>query len=358
MTQSENWVGGEVDGDDDFFTDLENNKPYVKIGLEGFAGSGKSFTSAHLALGLYKRIGSKKPLCFFDTEHSAKFFKPLFREHGIRILHKESRSLADLVEAMKRGRSGLFDVLVIDSITHVWEDFTRAYQKKKNRNRLQFEDWGVIKPLWKAEFAEPFVRDPLHIIMTGRAGYEYEDEKDEDGKRQIYKAGIKMKAEGETAYEPDLLILMARHEDVIGKEKSVWREATILKDRSTLIDGRTFRDPTFEDLAPAIDFVLDDPAARGLPTNERDAGSLVKGEEDKREWFRKRDIALEEIEGFLTSCFPGQSADAKKAKVDALEKGFGTRSWKAIEKKRPEELDEGLAIIKMWVEQMKMENAS
>lgn len=355
-TETQNWVGGEVG--DDFFTDLENNKPFIKVGLEGFAGSGKSYTTANLGLGLYQRIGSTKPVCFFDTEHSAKFFKPLFIKAGIKVLHKESRSLSDLKETMKRGRDGLFDILLLDSITHVWEDFLRAYQKKKNRTRLQFEDWGIIKPLWKAEFAEPFVRDPYHIVMTGRAGYEYEDEKDEEGKRQIYKVGIKMKAEGETAYEPDLLILMSRHEELLGKEKRVWREATILKDRSTLIDGKTMQNPSYADFAPAIDFVLDDPAARGIPQNERDAGTLVKSEEDKREWFRKRDIALEEIEGFLTSCFPGQSAEAKKAKVDALEKGFGTRSWKAIEKKTPDELADGLAIIKMWVEQRNVEAMS
>ncbi len=262
------------DNNDGFFSNLENTKPYLKIAFEGFAGCGKTYTMAQLALGLHKRIGSDKPIVFFDTEKSAKFLLPFFREAGIRALHKDSRSLADLKETMRRCKDGLSDILLIDSITHVWENFLEAYKKKKNRTRLQFEDWGTIKPAWKLEFSEPFVRDPYHSLMTGRAGYEYEDEKDDEGKRQIYKAGIKMKVEGETAYEPDLLVLMSRFEELLDDDKRVWREATIIKDRSTIIDGKTFKNPTFKDFAPAIDRILEEPVAREAAP-ERNAGTLI-----------------------------------------------------------------------------------
>jgi hypothetical protein len=263
-----------TDNNDGFFSNLENTKPYLKIAFEGFAGCGKTYTMAQLALGLHKRIGSTKPIVFFDTEKSAKFLLPFFRDAGVKALHKDSRSLADLKETMKRCRDGLSDILLIDSITHVWENFIESYRKEKNRKRLQFEDWGVLKPTWKREFSEPFVRDPYHSLMTGRAGYEYEDEKDEDGKRQIYKAGIKMKVEGETAYEPDLLVLMSRFEELLEDDKRVWREATIIKDRSTIIDGKTFKNPTYKDFAPAIDRILEEPVAREAAP-ERNAASLV-----------------------------------------------------------------------------------
>ena len=342
---------------DDFFTDLDNTKPYLKIAFEGFAGCGKTYTMAQVALGLHKRIGSTKPIAIFDTEEAAKFLAPFFREAGIRVLHKRSRSLADLKETMRRGRDGAFDILMIDSISHVWENFLHAYQKQKNRSRLQFEDWGVLKPTWKQEFSEPFVRDPYHALMTGRAGYEYEDEKNENGKRQIYKSGIKMKVEGETAYEPDLLVLMSRFEELIADKKEVYREAMVIKDRSTLIDGKTFRNPSFKDFSPAIERILDAPVARE-PAPERNAADLVQTEEDKRAWLKERDVALEEIEGYLTSVFPGQSADAKKAKTDSLESAFGTRSWTAITQKRPNELRAGLEKMKSWVQEKAAENAS
>lgn len=342
---------------DDFFSDLDNTKPYLKIAFEGFAGCGKTYTQALLALGLHKRIGSTKPIAIFDTEEAAKFLAPFFRDAGIKVLHKRSRSLADLKETMRRGRDGAFDILMIDSITHVWENFLHSYQEQKKRTRLQFEDWGVIKPAWKKEFSEPFVRDPFHALMTGRAGYEYEDEKDENGKRQIYKSGIKMKVEGETAYEPDILVLMSRFEELIADHKEVWREATIIKDRSTLIDGKTFRNPTYESFRPAIERILQDAVKRDAAP-ERNAADLVQTEDDRRAWAKERDIALEEIEGYLTSVFPGQSAEAKKARVDSMDRAFGTRSWTAIQAKASHELRAGLERIKNYVAEQLAQSAS
>lgn len=329
-------------GHDTFFTDLANTKPYLKIAFEGFAGSGKTYTMAQLAAGLHKKIGSTKPIVIFDTEEAAKFLRRFFDGQGIKVLHKRSRSLADLLETMKRCREGASDVLMIDSISHVWEDFLRAFKegKKKNKDRLTFPDWGILKPTWKRDFADPFVRDPYHCLMTGRAGFEYEDRVDDEGNKEIFKTGIKMKVEGETAYEPDLLVLMSRYEKVIGDDKSVWREATIIKDRSTLIDGKTFQNPTFADFVPSIDYILENPVDR--PATERDAGQLFENDEEKRQFAIKRDILLEKVEAELVSAWAGSSADAKRSKVDALQEAFGTKSWTEVTKQNLIQLEAGL----------------
>lgn len=336
---------------DNFFAPLENTKPYLKIAFEGFAGSGKTYTAAQVAAGLHARIGSKKPIVIFDTEHAAKFLKRFFAEKGIAVLHKESRSLADLKETQKRLREGVSDILLIDSITHVWEDFLRAYKanKKKNKDRLEFQDWGILKPLWKQEFSEPFVLDPYHSIMTGRAAFEYEDEKDENGNRQIYKAGIKMRVEGETAYEPDLLVLMSRFEEILTAAKDVWREATLIKDRSTLIDGKTFRNPTYADFAPAVDYILEDPRPREI--RETDAATLLPTEDNSHARAREREILFEKIEAYCVKVgLAGQSAEAKKSKVLAFEKAFGTASWTAIKGLPHAVLTEGLEDLRKWVD--------
>jgi hypothetical protein len=322
---------------DDFFDDLSNTKPYLKIAFEGFAGCGKTYTMAQLAAGLHKRINSQKPIVIFDTEEAAKFLKKFFDEQGIKVLHRRSRSLADLKTTMQKCKEGVSDILMIDSITHVWENYLQAYMREKRRQRLQFEDWGVIKPTWKREFSDPFVRDPYHTLMTGRAGYEYEDERDEEGRRQIYKSGIKMKVEGETAYEPDILVLMSRHEEVLEKEKKVWRSAMIIKDRSTLIDGKEFNNPTFEHFEPAIAYILDDARTTEAP-KEGDTAALFEKEENIKLLHKQRDILLEKIEAELTSAFPGMSAEAKKMKTDILFEAFGTRSWTEVKGMHPERL--------------------
>lgn len=335
---------------DDFFSPLENTKPYFKAAFEGFAGSGKTYSAAQVAVGLHEMIGSKKPVVIFDTEKASKFLKPLFASHKIEVLVRESRSMADLSETMRRLREGLSDILIIDSISHVWEDFIESYKRKVGRQSIQFQDWGIIKPTWKKSFSDPFVTDPYHILMCGRAGYEYDFEKNEDtGKRELLKTGIKMKVEGETAYEPDMLVLMERFEEILGKEKRVWREATIVKDRSQILDGKTISNPKFLDFEPSIRIMLAD-GTKPVTKAEADTAMLFKTEEEKREYVREKTKWLEEIEGYLVSIWPGQSAKEKKLKVDAVEHAFGMRSWTAVSEMHPQNLRDGYAKIVDFVE--------
>jgi hypothetical protein len=335
---------------DNFFALIGNTKPYFKAAFEGFAGTGKTYTAAKVAIGLHKRVGSKKPVIIFDTEKAAKFLKSMFAAEGIEVLVRESKSLADLKETMTRMREGASDVLIIDSISHVWEDFLKSYAEKVRRTRLEFQDWGVIKPTWKTEFSDVFVRDPYHIIMTGRAGYEYENEiNKETGKREIYKSGIKMKVEGETAYEPDLLVLMERMQEMEGGSiKKVTRQGIVIKDRSTVIDGKVFENPDFKDFAPAIEVMLEAPEKLET-TAERDAGTLFRTEEEKYEWKQMKKRWLEEIENYLVSVWPGQSADQKKLKIDAIQFAFNTMSWTVVESLRPEALEAGFARVQEFV---------
>lgn len=342
---------------DNFFTPIGNTKPYFKAAFEGFAGAGKTYTAALVAVGLHKRIKSKKPVIIFDTEKAAKFLKPVFAENGIEVLIRESKSLGDLKITMQKMRNeGISDILIIDSISHVWEGFLKAYAEKVHRTSLQFQDWGIIKPTWKTEFSDPFVNDPYNIIMCGRAGYEYDFEKNEDtGKRELIKTGVKMKVEGETAYEPDMLVLMNRFEEVIGKDKKVWREATVIKDRSTILDGKTFQNPTYTEFAPSIEAMLSNPIPKNtVVMPESDTGLLFRTEEEKAEWRRERDKWLEELDGLLIRIAPGAVGRDKQLKLDLLDRVFGTTSMTAIGEMRPERIAEcykklGLEAVAMGI---------
>jgi hypothetical protein len=349
------WTQDETKQDtqaDDFFSPLGQDRPYLKIAAEGFAGSGKTYTLAHIAIGLHKKIASVKPVVFFDTEESAGHLTDDFAAAGIEAVVRRSRSLADLKETMARCRAGFSDILIIDSITHVWEDFLAAYQSTKKRTKLEFQDWGVIKPTWKREFSEPFVRDRYHALMTGRAGFAYDDEIDENGKRQIFKSGVKMKAETETAYEPDVLLLMERKEDIVGKERKVWREAMVLKDRGQKIDGTVIINPTFADFETTLDKMLRTAVEMKQPL-ERSAGDLFEAEDKKKEFLKRRDIALETIEAWLTTELPGQTAEAKRAKALALKDTLGTPSWTAIKGMHPDKLEAAVVALGTWLETRK-----
>src|SRR5262249_22299987 len=139
-------------------------------------------------------------------------------------------------------------LLLVDSLTHFWVELCRSYMAAKKRTRLQFDDWAFLKTEW-AKFTDLFINSNLHVVLCGRAGFEYDYIVDEEsGKKNLEKPDIRMKAESEMGYEPSLLVLMERKMDVA--EKETWRLATVLKDRSMLLDGAQFTNPTFKDFLP------------------------------------------------------------------------------------------------------------
>src|SRR5438132_8612331 len=54
-----------------------------KMSFEGFAGGGKTLTMCLIALALWEEEGKKKTVLLQDTERSAKFIVPFFREYGL-----------------------------------------------------------------------------------------------------------------------------------------------------------------------------------------------------------------------------------------------------------------------------------
>lgn len=343
------------------FKKLENNRPFLKMAFEGFAGDGKTYTATQVAIGVHKLIGSTKPIALFDTEKAFKALKPAFEAAGIEaVVNDEQRSLAALNQAIKWCEEGNADILIIDSITHVWEEFLRAYLNRPDKNgkefkrtRLEFQDWGVLKPQWKEQFSTPFVMAKCHIIFTGRAGYEYSDERNADtGKREIYKSGIKMKAETETAFEPDILVLMQKVQDLISDEKKIWREAMIMKDRTTQIDGQIFKNPTFEQFYPAIKVLLD-----GTLREVHGIDIIPDTFEDFENKFgvmaREREAMIAEVEGCFELMGLGAGAADKQVKAWTLSQVYKVNSLEMVARKSNGTIKAGLEIIRQFADKYK-----
>ncbi len=318
------------------FKKAETTSAYLKAGLMGFAGSGKTYTATEIAIGLVKLMkaknlpGADKPVFFIDTETGSDWQQPRFEAESIELQVLKSKSFADLAQAMKEAE-GNASVLIIDSITAFWLEFTETYQRVKNRKRgLEFQDWAYLKKEWRAKFTEPFVNSPLHVILCGRAGFEYEHYTDESGKKQIEKSGVKMKAEGELGFEPSLLVFMEREQDL--DKNKVMHVAHVYKDRRTdakSLDGKSFKNPKFKDFLPHIEFLNLGGQQLGIDTT-RSSAAIIETQEGRDQNSLQRKIVIDEIESLLVSHYPSTGAADKKAKVDLIRKHFNA-AWTEIE---------------------------
>lgn len=327
------------------FKKAESTSAYLKAGFLGFAGSGKTHTATKLAIGVALLINERKlkeagrPIYFLDTETGSDYVSPMVREAGLEIYSAKTRAFVDLITAIdeceKNGAA-----LIIDSITHFWREFVESYQRRKNVNRLDFQDWNFIKGSdgW-GKFTDRYVNSSCHIIMCGRAGYEYETETNDRGKREQVKSGIKMKAESETGFEPSLLVLMEREQDI--KTNKIKRTGYVLKERFSVIDGHEFANPTFEHFRPHVDRLNLGGAQLGVDSS-RTSDAMFAHDGDDNKWRyeqRQKEIALEEIkEEINKSCGFGQDADTKKKKAETLEEIASTRAWVKVEAMRYEEV--------------------
>jgi hypothetical protein len=316
------------------FKKAEVTSAFLKMGLMGFAGSGKTYTATNTAIGLVQHMRklnisyADKPVFFLDTETGSDWIKPAVEKADIDLFTAKTRAFSDLMTAVKEAEANA-SLLLVDSISHFWKELCEAYMRKKNRTRLEFQDWAHLKAEW-GKFTDQFINSNLHIILCGRAGYEYDYFEDGAGKKQLEKTGIKMKAEGEMGYEPSLLVLMERETDM--ETMKVHRTATILKDRSTQIDGKQFNNPTFASFMPHIKFLNLGGRQLGVDTNRTSDHTIPADVRDNNRTQRK--IVLDEIESLMTYHYPSTSGADKKSKLELLRKHFKA-SWTEIESVMP-----------------------
>jgi hypothetical protein len=169
---------------------------------------------------------------------------------------------------------GTYGVLVIDSISHIWDAAIAAYTGKRTKaGTVPLHGWSSIKRPYK-ELMHLLLSSPVHVLICGRQGNEFAED-DETG--EMKNLGFKMRAEGETAYEPDVLIRLESHKP--SKKAQAVPTAHVEKDRTGVLAGQTIAWPTFANLAQPLLGLLGATQA-ALPTEDevgmQDAEALAK----------------------------------------------------------------------------------
>ncbi len=323
----------------------------AKVGIFGRQGSGKTTTAALIAIGLSKTYHSNAPVAFLDTENGSDYLVPIFEAEGVELLVVKSRAFADMKGALKEAEKGGCCAYLVDSYTHPWRELTDTFKAKSRRKKLEFHHMDALKGMWQI-WTDQMLNSPLHILLSGRLGFEWGEEETDEG-RNLIKLGTKMKSESEAGYEPSLLIEMeglqttdAREKQTRTKKGTIVHHCYVVKDRWRSLNGRTF---VFKDInqykagdyKKVFDAFLPHWSKLAIGTTQRavdggrtsDALFTDEGQNIGQQIQRRKEIACEEIEGILAKLWPGQDANSKATKRDLIFALFQTYSWTAVQSK-------------------------
>lgn len=257
-------------------------KGKLKVCLYGSYGSGKSLTALLLAEWLAKK--EKKRIAYIDTEHSTDFYAAAVPE---RTVHPEAfdfdrdvtRSILDVRDFLQTVDTDVYGVVVLDSITHLWDSAKEIYSGKMTRvGSFPIQAWQVIKRPWK-QMMEAGVNGQFHFIICGRLGNVFEE--NEEGKMES--RGTRVKAEGEAAYEPDLTCRLYQFRET--EKESFTIKMFVEKDRSGALMGKTITWPLGESFEPVYKYLVGEHG--GLERSEdmvsRDVAKLETEDEEKKQ---------------------------------------------------------------------------
>jgi len=345
-------------------TEAKNEQAAAKIGAFGGQGSGKTTTMSQIAIGLSLTFHKGASVAFFDTEKGSDFSRVMFEMEGVKLVRVKSRALKDLLAVVKEAEQAGCCALIVDSMTHVWNDLMDSFCARKRINRIEFQHWREIKGTWR-EWTDAMLNTRLHTLIAGRAGQVYEYQDNEDGKRELVTTGTKMKAEGDFGYEPDFLFEMwIERENANQKGSRLIHKAIVLKDRSMSVNGHEFawpdRDAGYKKGDWKLVYQKFEPYLKFLNTTGPQVGiDATRNSQDmfddqgKAEWSRRdrdRKIALEEFEATMVKLWPGSDAKSKSIKSAVVENLFATRSWTKVESLPLETVSDALKNLRLFEE--------
>lgn len=341
----------------------------AKVGLFGVHGAGKTTTAMLIALGLSKTFHNSAPVAIMDTENGSDYFEPIFEAEGVPLHVAKTRAFLDMKNFLREAEEEGCCTSVVDSYSAPWAELNDTLKALLKIQKLDFHHKEQLHSLWRV-WVDQMLNSPLHVILSGRLGYVWDHETEENGQRgDLVKLGTKMKSESEAGYEPSLLIELeavqkesARLVKSRAKQGSISHHAYVVKDRWRTLNGRTFTwkdlngykpgdyKRVFDAFRPHFDCLAIGKAPQRAVDASRTSAALFDGRGDSlyHQRARRVQIVLEEWDGTLRKLWPGETGKEKAMRVLMLESIFGTHSRTRVEEKSLEDLEAGLVLLQKF----------
>jgi hypothetical protein len=207
------------------FVKATKSKAKLRAALFGPSGAGKTFSCLRIATGL------GGPIALIDTERgSASKYADRFE---FDVLDLEDKTIDGYVQAIKAAAQAEYPVLVIDSLSHGWQELLAEVDrlaKAKYRGNT-WSAWSDGTPKQR-RLIDAILSYPGHVLATIRSRTEWTEEKDSNGKLRPVRVGMAPEQGKGIEYEFDVLV-----------EITVDHIANVIKDRSGRFQDKTIEKP-------------------------------------------------------------------------------------------------------------------
>jgi len=161
----------------------ERKRVKLRLNLASPSGFGKTYSALLIAYGI---TGNWQKIAVIDTENdSASLYSHLgeYKTLSLRPPYTPAR----YIEAIKTCEEAGMEVIIIDSITHVWKG-QGGLLEYQNSLGGRYQDWAKATPLYQ-QWLNAILQSKCHIITTNRKKQGY-NMITEGNKTKVEKAGL------------------------------------------------------------------------------------------------------------------------------------------------------------------------
>lgn len=184
----------------------------LRLALFGVSGGGKTYSALRLAKGL----GGKVAL--IDTEHgSASKYSDRF---DFDVCNLDKPTINNILMCMEQARG--YDVLIIDSLTHAWNELLQEVDKiaKAKYGGNSWSGWADGNKK-QTELVNAILSFPGHVIATMRAETNWTTTVNDKGKMVPVRIGEAPKQGKQIEFEFDMLMQISQeHQAVVLKDRT------------------------------------------------------------------------------------------------------------------------------------------
>jgi len=210
------------------FQKATKEKAKLRLALFGPSGAGKTYTGLRIATGMSKKIA------VIDTERgSASKYADRFT---FDVLELPKNDIETYTMAIKAADQAGYEVLIIDSLSHAWQELLDEIDKLAN-SRYQGNTWaawskGTPK---QRQLVDAILSFSGHVIATMRSKTEWTTSSDSNGKTKPIRVGLAPEQGKGIEYEFDMLM-----------ELSTNHVADVIKDRTGKYQDKLIDKPNEE----------------------------------------------------------------------------------------------------------------